>query len=81
MKVQMKIQKIICIFVLISAVIAFVMALGLLTDIYYASAAESFKIKVDGVWHKMTKTTIYDDIQALNNSLVNSYITLIILSF
>lgn len=80
MKVQMKIQKILCITVLISAVIAFVMALGLLTDLYYVYAAGDLFAIVDGKYLEMERSNLYVDMQPFNTSLVNTYITLIVIS-
>jgi len=72
MKVQIRIQKIICFSALIISAICFVFALGLLHDIYNIHLAIG--------WGVYMKKDLFLEMQPLNTSLVNSCIALILLA-
>lgn len=70
MKVQIKIQKIICFSALIIGAICFVFALGLLHDIYNVHLAIG--------WGVYMESDLFLEMQPFNTSLVNSSIVLIL---
>lgn len=70
MKLQIKVQKIICWIVLASCVLAFFFALGLATDIYKVMMAGDFGVP---------GAEIFEDIQPFNRALVFRCILMIVL--
>lgn len=68
MNVQMKFQKITCFVTIIISAFFFLMALGILTDIYYTKFLADYGLEV----------TLFDDMQPFNRTLVNLAIVAII---
>lgn len=77
MKLQMKLSKILSIFTTGVAVLAFIMALGLCTDIYNIIEIKALGLSIV---KQVNNYDIFDKIQPFNQTLVSLCITLIILS-
>ncbi len=78
-KKQMKLQRIICLFALIAAVVVFVYSLGMLTDLY-DSLYPMMRNPDDLQETDVPGSIIYYDMQTFNHQLLISAIVLILLA-